>query len=670
MSCIEETLNHGWTRVNTNRRRLRRCFLLIAVLFLTRVSPCLAQIRDGGIDPWNLGKGDWLYSVTDATNKLGNHVSSVTNENSLMLYYKSQGIRYMIVKAGTGATLFNGCYGFPQFTSYLVSTAHANGILIFGYNRSYATNTAGEVAIADFVFNQGADGFVWDAEAEWESGTIGTKGPSLAWSQCSTVRSNWPTKFLAHAPFPILCLHASFPYKEFGYWCDAIMPQIYHFSATKGSQSAGINWTDVNWHTWQNSLSSLAPTNINGLTIYWTNSIKPLAPINDVYGGGGSSPCEGTTSAYLDRDVLEFIDYLSADPWPQTVGGYKGVNFCRADLHGPVQWSYIKAGSSGTFTGIVNNLVIDNPKAAVAGAWTSVFTWSNTTTKATFIGNGSGTDTNSFGTNYLTRPQGDGSAFAQFTPTIIVSGDYDVYQWHALLANASASVPHLITYNGGSATVFANQQTNAGSSSLLGRFNFVAGTSGNIRVTDAIAEPASVAVADGIKLVFVPPTSVPPAPSGLHATAASSSQINLAWTDNANNESGYVLSRSTASGGPYFDIATSPANTTNHTDTGLAASTTYFYRVRATNSLGSSPNSAPASATTLSGAPFNAIKVLPDGHIALQVSGDPGQYSIDATINLKDWTELTNFTTSNTSFTYIDPQTNLNWRFYRTRLIP
>src|SRR5437667_10991093 len=152
-----------------------------------------AQIRDGGIDPWNLGKGDWLYSVADATNKLGNHVSSVTNENSLMLYYKSQGIRYMIVKAGTGATLFNGCYGFPQFTSYLVSTAHANGILIFGYNRSYATNTAGEVAIADFVFNQGADGFVWDAEAEWESGTIGTQGPSLAWSQCSTEASNWTT---------------------------------------------------------------------------------------------------------------------------------------------------------------------------------------------------------------------------------------------------------------------------------------------------------------------------------------------------------------------------------------------------------------------------------------------------------------------------------------------
>ena len=85
-----------------------------------------AQIRDGGIDPRNLGKGDWLYSITDATNKLGNHVASVTNETSLMQFYKTQGIRYMIVKAGTGATLFNGCYAFPQFSAGLVNTIIAN----------------------------------------------------------------------------------------------------------------------------------------------------------------------------------------------------------------------------------------------------------------------------------------------------------------------------------------------------------------------------------------------------------------------------------------------------------------------------------------------------------------------------------------------------------------
>jgi hypothetical protein len=45
----------------------------------------LGQIRDGGIDPSNLGKGEWLYYMSSATNQLGGYVPSVTDENSLML---------------------------------------------------------------------------------------------------------------------------------------------------------------------------------------------------------------------------------------------------------------------------------------------------------------------------------------------------------------------------------------------------------------------------------------------------------------------------------------------------------------------------------------------------------------------------------------------------------
>jgi uncharacterized repeat protein (TIGR02543 family) len=589
-----------------------------------------AQIRDGDIDPWNLGKGDWIYSMTDATNKLGNHVSSVTNENSLMLFYKSQGIRYFIVKAATSDQLFNGCYSFPQFTANLVNIAHANGLLIFGYNRSYGSNIVGEISVADYVFGQGADGFVFDAEAEWESASswIGNNGPGLAWQLCSNVRSNWPTRFLAHAPFPIIYLHSSFPYKEFGYWCDAVMPQIYHFSATKGSQSAAINWSDINWRTWQTSLSTLPATNINGLAVYWTNSIKPLAPINDVYGPAGSSPCEGTTSPYPDTHVLEFIDYLAADPMPQTRGGYQGVNFWRADLHGPTQWAYVKASTSGSFAGVVNNVVLDDPNATKVGAWTSVFTWSNTTTKATFVGNGSGTETNSFGTNYLAKARGTGSSFVQFTPKIVVPGDYNLYEWHPSLTNASASVPFLVSYNGGSTTIFANQQTNAGNWSLLGRFNFSAGTTGYIRVSDAIAEADKVAIADGLKLAFVPPVSVPAAPGGLSATPISTSQINLVWTDNATNATGFVVDRAGNSGGPYTDIATMAGGITNYSDTGLAQNTTYYYVVRATNFLGASPPSQSASATT-AGTPTAPVITVQPTNLTV-IAGQSATFSVGA----------------------------------------
>src|ERR1051326_2381333 len=108
--------------------------------------------------------------------------------------------------------------------------------------------------------------------------------------------------------------------------------------------------------------------------------------------------------------------------------------------------------------------------------------------------------------------------------------------------------------------------------------------------------------------------AAPAAPSGLSATATSSSQINLAWTDNASSETGFVVARATVSGGPYTDIVTLAANSTNYTDSGLAASTTYYYVVRATNSLASSPNSNEASATTAPGAPSPpTISAQPQG---------------------------------------------------------
>jgi hypothetical protein len=578
-------------------RPLRAALLTSALLATT----ALAQIRDGGIDPWNLGKGDWVYYMSMATNKLGGNIPAVTNETSLMLWYKSQGIRYFIVKAATSDYLFKGSYSFPQFTSNLVNIAHANGLLIFGYNRTYGSNVLGEIAIADYVFNQGADGFVYDGESEWESSQpwIGNQGPQKAWQLCSTVRSNWPTKFIAHAPFPIISLHSSFPYKEFGYWCDAVMPQIYPqgWTSVFSRPSGGICWTDANWKLWQDSLYSLAPTNINGLTVYWTNAIKPLAPVNHAY---GPNPPNSGVSEIRPEFVMEFIDYLSADVNAQTAGGYKGANFWRADLHGAKQWTNLAASTIGSFPGIVNNIVMDNLHAVAAGSWTSVRTFyaSANGKSVSFQGNGSGSDTNSFGTNYVTHAPGTGTDYVEYTPHIQVPGEYSVYEWHPSLLNASASAPFLVKHAGGTTLVYANQRTNGGAWSFLGRFTFPAGQTPTIRVLDNVPEPGAVAVTDGLKLVFFPPAWPPLPPSGLTATPVSASQIDLSWQDNSTNETSFVIARSTNSAGPFADVATVPFDTTQYSDPGLTDSTTYYYRVRAVNYAGASTNSNIAAATT------------------------------------------------------------------------
>ncbi|RED94942.1 extracellular catalytic domain type 1 short-chain-length polyhydroxyalkanoate depolymerase [Marinoscillum furvescens] len=89
------------------------------------------------------------------------------------------------------------------------------------------------------------------------------------------------------------------------------------------------------------------------------------------------------------------------------------------------------------------------------------------------------------------------------------------------------------------------------------------------------------------------------APTNLAASAISSSQINLSWTDNASNETTYLVKRSTSSGGTYTTIATLSANSTSYSDGSLAASTTYYYKVLASDGSNTAASSV-ASATTQS----------------------------------------------------------------------
>ena len=90
------------------------------------------------------------------------------------------------------------------------------------------------------------------------------------------------------------------------------------------------------------------------------------------------------------------------------------------------------------------------------------------------------------------------------------------------------------------------------------------------------------------------------APSNLAASAVSDSQILLAWKDNSDDETGFKIERKTGSSGTFSQITTVEANVKTFSDTGLSASTEYYYRVRSYSSVGDSDYSNTASATTQS----------------------------------------------------------------------
>ncbi|HAT03628.1 MAG TPA: hypothetical protein DCS29_02505 [Candidatus Magasanikbacteria bacterium] len=106
---------------------------------------------------------------------------------------------------------------------------------------------------------------------------------------------------------------------------------------------------------------------------------------------------------------------------------------------------------------------------------------------------------------------------------------------------------------------------------------------------------------------------VPFAPTGLTATPSTTTQIDLAW-DNVGGATSYILYRDTDSG---FSATTTVTTTalTSYSDTGLSASTQYYYKVAATNAVGASTPSSAVNTTTLAGAPAydGNLPTLPSG---------------------------------------------------------
>jgi hypothetical protein len=114
------------------------------------------------------------------------------------------------------------------------------------------------------------------------------------------------------------------------------------------------------------------------------------------------------------------------------------------------------------------------------------------------------------------------------------------------------------------------------------------------------------------------PNPAPATPNNLVATASSSSQMNLTWTDNSSNENGFRIERCQGAGCTNFaQIATIGANTTSYSNTGLAAGTSYRYRVRAYNNSGNSGYSNTVEATTQAA---GGLPAAPSGLTATAVS--------------------------------------------------
>lgn len=104
----------------------------------------------------------------------------------------------------------------------------------------------------------------------------------------------------------------------------------------------------------------------------------------------------------------------------------------------------------------------------------------------------------------------------------------------------------------------------------------------------------------GVEIVTVQEGEpLPDAPSGLTATAISSSRIDLEWVDESDNETGFRVEKSLAGEDDWSLVGITAANATSRSVTGLTSATEYDFRVRAFNDNDASEWSDIATAQTL-----------------------------------------------------------------------
>jgi len=172
-----------------------------------------------------------------------------------------------------------------------------------------------------------------------------------------------------------------------------------------------------------------------------------------------------------------------------------------------------------------------------------------------------------------------------------------------------------------------------------------------------------------------PSGTIPAAPSNLTAAAISSTQINLAWTDNSNNETAFRVERAPAAAGPWTYIGATTL--TGYGDTGLAASTTYYYHVAAYNTAGTSAYTNTASATTQASstvpsaptsAAASAVSSSQINLVWVDTSSNETGFKIERSTSTIPWTQIGTTGASVTSYssTGLSASTTYSYRVRAT----
>ncbi|MGO8673184.1 MAG: choice-of-anchor tandem repeat GloVer-containing protein, partial [Capsulimonadaceae bacterium] len=168
-----------------------------------------------------------------------------------------------------------------------------------------------------------------------------------------------------------------------------------------------------------------------------------------------------------------------------------------------------------------------------------------------------------------------------------------------------------------------------------------------------------------------PEPPIPPAPTGLTATAGNT-QVALSWTASTGATT-YNIYRGTATGGEGSTAIATGVTGSTYTNTGLTNGTTYFYKVAAVNGGGTSAVSSEASATPeppIPAAPTGLTATAGNAQVALSWTASTGATSYSIYRGTASGGEGASPVGTTTGTTYTDTGlTNLTTYYYKVAAV-
>ena len=395
------------------------------------------------------------------------------------------------------------------------------------------------------------------------------------------------------------------------------------------AQSSGdLNVVVVGWNDATSTITTVSDTSGNSYALAAGPTVYPGALSQAIYVAKSIAPAAAnantvrvtfnTAASFVDVRILEYAGLHPTDPIEASAAA---IGTATTADSGPL------TTTTPNDLLVAANMTTDTTTGPGSGFTRRVITTPDSDIAedrvATTTGSYRGTATVTAGSRWIMQmvalrpvPGDTAPPSVPGTPTVVGSSDSRLdLSWGAASDNVGVAGYRLERCQGSGCSSFVQIAALAGTATTYSDTGLTPATTYGYRVR-AVDAAGNLGPYSATGIGVTPADTTPPgAPASLTATAAGTSQVNVAWSAASDDVgvAGYRVERCTGSGCSSFaEIVALGPGASVYSDIGLAAGSTYGYRVRAVDAAGNLGSySAVATATTQ--APDTQPPTVPGG---------------------------------------------------------